>query len=319
MKKTISPLFFQYAIPKSSHPSMATLIVIVGPTAVGKTALSLKLATHFDTAVVSADSRQIYRDLPIGTAAPTEQERSLVPHYFVGTRALTDYYSAAQYETDVLELLPRLFGQREVVILTGGSMLYVDAVCRGIDDIPTVEPETRQLLHDRLHAEGLDPLVAELRLLDPDYYAACDQRNPKRVVHALEVCYQTGRPFSSFHRGKARKRPFNIVKIGLDRPRAELFERINSRTDVMMSQGWLDEAKRVLPFRHENALNTVGYKELFAYLDGAMTLPEALEKIRRNTRVYAKKQLTWFRRDSEIAWFHPDDEAAVMQYIAKKN
>lgn len=319
MKKTISPLFFQYAIPKSSHPSMATLIVIVGPTAVGKTALSLKLATHFDTAVVSADSRQIYRDLPIGTAAPTEQERSLVSHYFVGTRALTDYYSAAQYETDVLELLPRLFGQREVVILTGGSMLYVDAVCRGIDDIPTVEPETRQLLHDRLHAEGLDPLVAELRLLDPDYYAACDLRNPKRVVHALEVCYQTGRPFSSFHRGKARKRPFNIVKIGLDRPRAELFERINSRTDVMMSQGWLDEAKRVLPFRHENALNTVGYKELFAYLDGAMTLPEALEKIRRNTRVYAKKQLTWFRRDSEIAWFHPDDEAAVMQYIAKKN
>ena len=268
----------------------------------GKTEYALREAELWGCPILNADSRQIYRDIPIGTAAPTEAELARVKHYFVGTLSLTDYYSAAQYEQDVMHLLEDLFQSHDTLVLTGGSMMYIDAVCNGIDDIPTVDDETRELLRHRYETEGLPPLVEELRLLDPKYYAECDLRNPKRVVHALEICYMTGRTFSSYRVRSKAARPFRIEKIGLQRPRPELFDRINRRVDMMMQNGLLDEVRRVLPFRHCNSLNTVGYKELFQYLDGECALDFALDKIRRNTRVYAKKQLTWFKKDTSIQW-----------------
>lgn len=293
---------------------MKTLITLQGPTGVGKTELSLRLAEFFDTCILNADSRQVYRDIPIGTAAPTEAERQRVPHHFVGMLALTDYYSAAQYESDVMRLLlEEVFPQKDVAILSGGSMMYIDAVCKGIDDIPTIDDDTREMMRDRYVREGLAPLAEELRLLDPDYYAICDIRNPKRVVHALEICYMTGRTYTSFRVRRQAQRPFRIIKIGLQREREELYERINSRVTSMMQDGWLDEAKRVLPFRDCNSLNTVGYKELFKYLDGEWELDFALEKIRRNTRVYSRKQMTWFRRDDEVLWYHPDDVNGILE------
>ena len=285
-----------------------TLKVIVGPTGVGKTAYALQVAERYGCPILNADSRQLYRDLPIGTAAPTIQEMARVPHYFVGTLGLEDHYSAAQYEQDALKLLDELFSHHDVCVLSGGSMLYVDAVCQGIDDIPTIKSETRALLHARYEQEGLAPLLAELRLLDPDYYRQCDLRNHKRVVHALEVCYQTGRTFTSFRTGRKAARPFRIEKIGLWRERSILFQRIGERVDEMMRQGLLDEVRRVMPYRHCNSLNTVGYKELFQYLDGDCTLDFALERIKRNTRVYAKKQLTWFKRDAEVQWVNLDEQ-----------
>lgn len=295
---------------------MKTLITLQGPTGVGKTELSLRLAEFFDTCILNADSRQVYRDIPIGTAAPTEAERQRVPHYFVGMLALDDYYSAAQYESDVLQLLnDEVFPQKDVAILSGGSMMYIDAVCKGIDDIPTIDAETREMMRERYEREGLEPLAEELRLLDPDYYAECDIRNPKRVVHALEICYMTGRTYTSFRVRRKAHRPFRIIKVGLQREREELYDRINRRVDCMMQDGWLDEARRVLPFRHCNSLNTVGYKELFKYLDGEWELDFALEKIRRNTRVYSRKQMTWFRRDEEVRWFHPEDENGILDYL----
>lgn len=293
---------------------MKTLITLQGPTGVGKTELSLRLAEFFDTCILNADSRQVYRDIPIGTAAPTEAERQRVPHHFVGMLALTDYYSAAQYESDVMRLLlEEVFPQKDVAILSGGSMMYIDAVCKGIDDIPTIDEDTREMMRERYVREGLAPLAEELRLLDPDYYAVCDIRNPKRVVHALEICYMTGRTYTSFRVRRQAQRPFRIIKIGLQREREELYERINSRVTSMMQDGWLDEAKRVLPFRDCNSLNTVGYKELFKYLDGEWELDFALEKIRRNTRVYSRKQMTWFRRDDEVLWYHPDDVNGILE------
>lgn len=293
---------------------MKTLITLQGPTGVGKTELSLRLAEFFDTCILNADSRQVYRDIPIGTAAPTEAERQRVPHHFVGMLALTDYYSAAQYESDVMRLLQEeVFPQKDVAILSGGSMMYIDAVCKGIDDIPTIDDDTREMMRERYAREGLAPLAEELRLLDPDYYAVCDIRNPKRVVHALEICYMTGRTYTSFRVRRQAQRPFRIIKIGLQREREELYERINSRVTSMMQDGWLDEAKRVLPFRDCNSLNTVGYKELFKYLDGEWELDFALEKIRRNTRVYSRKQMTWFRRDDEVRWYHPDDVNGILE------
>lgn len=293
---------------------MKTLITLQGPTGVGKTELSLRLAEFFDTCILNADSRQVYRDIPIGTAAPTEAERQRVPHHFVGMLALTDYYSAAQYESDVMRLLlEEVFPQKDVAILSGGSMMYIDAVCKGIDDIPTIDDDTREMMRERYVREGLAPLAEELRLLDPDYYAVCDIRNPKRVVHALEICYMTGRTYTSFRVRRQAQRPFRIIKIGLQREREELYERINSRVTSMMQDGWLDEAKRVLPFRDCNSLNTVGYKELFKYLDGEWELDFALEKIRRNTRVYSRKQMTWFRRDDEVLWYHPDDVNGILE------
>ncbi len=295
---------------------MKTLITLQGPTGVGKTELSLRLAEFFDTCILNADSRQVYRDIPIGTAAPTEAERQRVPHHFVGMLALDDYYSAAQYESDVLQLLnDEVFTQKDVAILSGGSMMYIDAVCKGIDDIPTIDAETREMMRERYEREGLEPLAEELRLLDPDYYAECDIRNPKRVVHALEICYMTGRTYTSFRVRRKAHRPFRIIKVGLQREREELYDRINRRVDSMMQDGWLDEARRVLPFRHCNSLNTVGYKELFKYLDGEWELDFALEKIRRNTRVYSRKQMTWFRRDEEVRWFHPEDENGILDYL----
>lgn len=256
----------------------------------------------YDCPILNADSRQLYRDIPIGTAAPTAEEQARVKHYFVGTLDLEDYYSAAQYEHDALLLMEELFKTHDTLVMSGGSMMYVDAVCKGIDDIPTVDEDTRALLKQRYETEGLEPLVAELRLLDPAYYDVCDKRNPKRVVHALEICYMTGRTFTSFRVRREVLRPFRIEKIGLQRPREILFERINRRVDNMVEQGLLDEARRVFPFRCCNSLNTVGYKELFHYFDGDWELDFALEKIRRNSRVYAKKQMTWFKKDADVTW-----------------
>ena len=290
---------------------MKTLIVLLGPTAVGKTELALRLATHIGSPIINADSRQLYADLRIGTAAPTEEQMARVKHYFVGTLALHDYYSAARFETEVLQLTEQLFATHDRILLSGGSMLYIDAVCNGIDDIPTVEEEIRTMLRQRLETEGLETLVRELKLLDPEYYAQVDLKNTKRIVHALEICYQTGRTFTSFRTATRKQRPFHILKIGLRRDREELFNRINHRVDQMVDDGLLDEARALLPFRDENALNTVGYKEMFQVLDGTWELPFAVERIKKNTRVYAKKQMTWFTRDTDIHWFQPDEVDAI--------
>ena len=282
-----------------------TLYVLLGPTAVGKTELALQMAEELGSPILNCDSRQIFRGMEIGTAAPTKAQQQRVRHYFVGTHDIGDYYSAAQYEQDVLALIDELGSSHQSLLLTGGSMMYLDAVCNGIDDIPSVDAEVRETLRHRLEGGEIDEMRNELRLLDPDYYHSADTRNPKRVVHALEVCYTSGRPYSSFLTKERKPRPFRIVKIGLRRERQELFERINRRVDMMMEEGLLDEVRRLYPLRKENALNTVGYKELFRYLDGEWELPFALEKIKKNTRDYAKKQMTWFAHDSEIQWFHP--------------
>lgn len=291
--------------------SSPTLIVLVGPTGIGKTELSLQLAEKYHTSIVSADSRQLYADLKIGTAAPTAEEMRRVPHYLVGTLKLTDYYSAARYEEEAMAILEKLFQTNDTVILTGGSMMYVDAICKGIDDIPTIDAETREMMIQRYEAEGLDKLCAELKLLDPDYYRIVDLKNPKRVIHALEICYMTGKTYSSFRTQKKKERPFRIVKIGLTRDRAELYDRINRRVDKMMEQGLLEEARKVYPYRALNSLNTVGYKELFNYLDGTWELPFAIEKIKQNSRIYSRKQMTWFKRDEEIKWFHPEEKGMI--------
>ena len=294
------------------------LLVIIGPTGVGKTELSLRIAENFGTEIVSADSRQLYANLKIGTAAPTPEELQRVPHHFIGTLQLTDYYSAAQYEEDALKLLDHLFQTKDVVILTGGSMMYVDAVCKGIDDIPTVDEETRKTLLERYEKEGLEQLCAELKLLDPDYYKIVDLKNHKRVIHALEICYMTGKTYTSFRTQEKKTRPFRMIKIGLTRDREELYARINQRVDIMMEQGLLDEVKQAYPYRQLNSLNTVGYKELFNYLDGEWELPFAIDKIKQNSRIYSRKQMTWFKRDEEIRWFHPNQEEDILTYIKQK-
>lgn len=294
---------------------MPHLIVLIGPTGVGKTELSLRLAETFHTSIVSADSRQLYADLKIGTAAPTLQQLQQVPHHLVGTLKLTDYYSAAQYELEAMHTLEQMFEQQDVVVLTGGSMMYIDAVCKGIDDIPTIDTETRQLMLQKYEAEGLERLCSELRLLDPDYYRIVDLKNPKRVIHALEICYMTGRTYTSFRTQQKKQRPFNIIKIGLTRDREELYDRINRRVDQMMEEGLLEEARDMYPHRALNSLNTVGYKEIFKYLDGEWELPFAIEKIKQNSRIYSRKQMTWFRRDEKIKWFHPEQEAEIMEYL----
>lgn len=286
---------------------MKTLVVLLGPTAVGKTELSLSLAERLQSPILSADSRQLYAELKIGTAAPTPEQLARVKHYFIGTLHLTDYYSAAQYELDAIRLMEGLFISHDTLLLTGGSMMYIDAVCRGIDDIPTVDSETRNNIMQRYKSEGLESLVEELRLLDPEYHAIVDRRNPKRVLHALEICYMTGRTYTSFRTAKAKQRPFRIVCIGLKRGREELYARINQRVDQMMTDGLLDEVRSVQPYRHLNALNTVGYKELFHYLDGTWDLDFAIEKIKQNTRIYSRKQMTWFRRNPDIHWITPQE------------
>ena len=269
--------------------------------------------------IINADSRQLYRDIPIGTAAPTAEQMQRVRHYFVGSLGLKEYYSAAVYEQQLIELLPALFSETPRVLLSGGSMLYINAVCRGIDDIPTVNEETRTLMHQRLADEGLERLCNELRLLDPEYYRKADLRNTQRIVHALEICYQTGRPYSSYLSQQTKQRPFRIVKIGLLRPREELFSRINQRTLQMLDLGFEQEARRVYPLRHLNSLNTVGYKEMFRYISGEWSLPQTIEKIQRNTRVYAKKQMTWFQRDPDINWFRPDEEEKILDFVERNS
>ena len=294
------------------------LIVLIGPTGVGKTELSLSIAESFHTCIVSADSRQLYADLKIGTAAPTPDQLARVPHHFVGTLQLTDYYSAAQYEAEVMNKLEELFKENDVVVLTGGSMMYVDAICKGIDDIPTIDKETRELMLQRYEEEGLEQLCKELKLLDPEYYNIVDLKNPKRVIHALEICYMTGKTYTSFRTRSTKERPFRIIKIGLTREREELYDRINRRVDIMMQDGLLEEARHVYAYKHLNSLNTVGYKEMFKYLDGEWDLDFAIEKIKQNSRIYSRKQMTWFRRDTDIRWFHPDQKEKIMQHIEEE-
>ena len=295
--------------------SAKTLIVITGPTAVGKTQLCLDIARHFDIPIINADSRQIYKELSIGTAQPSAEEQQLVRHYFVGTLSLQDYYSASLFETQVIDLLGTLFLQSDFALMAGGSMMYIDAVCDGIDDIPTIDDETRATMKQRLAEEGLSKLCEELQRLDPEYYAIVDRQNPKRVVHALEICTMTGRTYTSFRKRDKKERPFRIVKIGLNREREELYRRINARVDEMMQRGLLTEAESMYPLRHLNALNTVGYKELFEYLNGRWSLDEAVERIKGNTRRYARKQLTWYKKDPQIRWFHPDQKKEIIDYI----
>ena len=297
--------------------SAKTLIVITGPTAVGKTALCLDIAQHFGIPIINADSRQIYKELKIGTASPTSEQLQLVPHYFVGSLSLTDYYSASLFEQQVLEILSRQFRSHDFALMAGGSMMYIDAVCDGIDDIPTVDDQTRETLKRRLAQEGLEALVEQLKELDPEYYEIVDRQNPRRVVHGLEICLMTGKTYTSFRKREKKQRPFRIVKIGLNRPREELYDRINQRVDQMMQQGLLEEAKALYPMRQMNALNTVGYKELFDYLDGRWPLEEAVERIKGNTRRYARKQLTWYKKDPQIRWFHPDEKEQIISYISQ--
>lgn len=299
---------------------MNNLVVIIGPTAVGKTKVSLALADRFNCPIISADSRQMYKGLEIGTAMPTKEEQEHCKHYFVAQLDIDDYYSAARYEQEVMQLLEKEFPNHPTMLLTGGSMLYIDSVCNGIDDIPTVDDETRNFIKEKYTIEGLERLCDELRLLDPEYYNEVDRKNPKRVMHALEICYMTGRTYTSFRtRDHAKKkRPFNIIKIGLRREREELYQRINDRVDQMMLDGLLQEAERFYPMREKNSLNTVGYKELFKYIAGDWELPFAIEKIKQNTRIYSRKQTTWYRKDEEITWFHPDEIEEIIKHIENK-
>jgi len=285
---------------------MKNLFVLLGPTGVGKTSLSLHLARHLGCPVISADSRQLYKELPVGTAAPTAGEQSQVKHYFIATHSITDYYSASLYEEEAIALINKLFETHDNLLLCGGSMMYIDAVCKGIDEMPTVSQEIRETLWNQYRNEGLEPILQELKTSDPVHYDEVDRMNYRRVIHAVEICRMTGLPYSTFRTKQIKTRPFHICKIGLTRERPELFERINRRVDEMISNGFVEEAQRLYPLRHLNALNTVGYKELFACLDGVYTLDEAIEKIKRNTRIYARKQMTWFKRDPEINWFHPN-------------
>jgi len=294
-----------------------TLIVITGPTAVGKTELCLDIAKELGIPIINADSRQIYRELKIGTAAPTEAQLRQVRHYFVGTLSLSDYYSASMYEEQVMQLLPQLFQTSDYALLTGGSMMYIDAVCNGIDDIPTVDDDTRNTLKQRLASEGLEALCEELRRLDPEHWEIVDRKNPRRVVHALEICLMTGRTYTSYRTNARKERPFRIIKIGLNRDRDIIYQRINQRVDGMMQAGLLSEARSLYPLRHLNALNTVGYKEMFTHLDGTWTLDEAVERLKGNTRRYARKQLTWFKRDPQMLWFSPDDKQSILHQITQ--
>lgn len=295
---------------------MNTLIVITGPTAVGKTALTIQLAQHYNMPIINADSRQIYRELKIGTASPTEEQLKQAAHYFVGTKSIDDYYNASIYEQEVLALIASRPTQG-LHLLSGGSMMYIDAVCNGIDDIPTVRDDIREKMRQRYQEEGLEALCEDLKRLDPEHYETVDRQNYRRVIHALEICYQTGRTYTSFRTQKRKLRPFRIVKIGLNREREDLYNRINQRVDMMMEQGLLHEAASLYGQRHLNALNTVGYKEMFNYIEGRWSLDEAVERMKGNTRRYARKQLTWFKRDKSVCWFHPDQQEEILKYISQ--
>lgn len=291
-----------------------TLIVVTGPTGVGKTEATLRLAEHFGVPVINADSRQIFAEIPIGTAAPTAAQQARVRHYFVGNHHLEDYYSASLFEEDVLKIIHE--ASSKVSLLSGGSMMYIDAVCKGIDDIPTIRPEVRQEMMQLLESEGLEKMYELLHEWDPEHWAVVDRNNPRRVIHALEICKQTGRTYTSFRSNTIKERPFNIIKIGLNRDRETLYQRINQRVLQMIDDGMIEEAQRVYPKRTLNSLNTVGYKELFEYLDGLTTLDEAIFKIQSNTRRYARKQLTWYKRDAEMTWFSPDNIEEILNYLS---
>lgn len=300
---------------ESEKSKNKTLIVITGPTGVGKTELCLSIAEHFGCDIINCDSRQLFRDIPIGTAAPTARQQQRVRHYFVGTLSLNTYFSASMYEEAVCKLIEE--SKKELFLLTGGSMMYIDAVCNGIDELPTVREDIREELKHRLEKEGLDSLLEELKVLDPIHYNNVDTKNPRRILHALEICHQTGLPYSSFMTSSKKERSFNVVKIALRRERKELYERINNRVLKMMDEGFLEEAKKVYPFRHLNSLNTVGYKELFDFFDGKTDLPEAIRRIQSNTRRYMRKQETWFKKDKDIVWFSPTDIKEIIKYIDK--
>lgn len=298
---------------------MKKLVVLLGPTGVGKTELSLRLAEYFSSPVLSADSRQIFKKMKIGTAAPTKEQLQRVQHYFVHQLEPEQYYNAAQFESDVISLLSSLYENLDTVILTGGSMMYIDAVCKGIDDLPDVDESLRKQLKEQVQREGLEPIRQQLKLLDPDFYRQVDLKNTQRVIHALEICLMTGVPYSSLRKRQVRQRPFEIIKIGLCREREELYERINQRVEMMMQDGLVRECQSLIPFRHLNALNTVGYKEIYNYLDGEWTKEFAVEKIKQNSRIYSRKQMTWFKRDEDIHWVnlsHSGENEAIKEIIS---
>lgn len=294
---------------------MKTLFVIVGPTGVGKTSLCLKIAEHLNTVIINADSRQLFKEIPIGTAAPTKEERRRVKHFFVGNLHINEYYNASMYENSVLKLLNILFKYKDNVILSGGSMMYIDAVCKGIDDIPSVDNTIRNKLQEKFDKEGLANISKELEKLDPEYYNIVDRNNYKRIIHALEICMSTGQTYTSFRLNSPKKRPFKIVKIGLNRERQELYDRIDIRVEQMVNGGLIQEAQNVYKYKELNALNTVGYKEMFEYLDGISTLENTIFRIKCNTHKYCRKQITWFKRDSNIRWFSPDNVEEIINYI----
>lgn len=295
---------------------MKKLIVIVGPTGVGKTELCLQVAEHLGVPIINADSRQIFAEIPVGTAAPTLEQQQRVRHFFVGSHHLDDYYSASMYESDTMKLLCNgLFKNSDTALMSGGSMMYIDAVCNGIDDIPTINADIREQMKMRLATEGLPRLVDELQVLDNDYWRIVDHNNPRRVVHALEICHQTGKTYTSFRQNKKKERPFNIIKIGLNREREDLYSRINHRVLDMIDSGLEAEAMSVYEKRGLNSLNTVGFKEMFEYLDGLTTIDQAIFKIQSNSRKYCRKQLTWFKRDSAIRWFHPSNIEEIINFI----
>ncbi len=294
---------------------MKTLIVILGPTGIGKTELSLQVAEHLANPIINADSRQIFSEIPIGTAAPTREQQSRVKHYFVGNHHIDDYYSASMFEEDVMKTLEHIFKESDTALMSGGSMMYIDAVCNGIDDIPTIDEQTRATMKRRLETEGLAALLEELKVLDYEHWKIVDHNNPRRVVHALEICKMTGKTYTSFRQNITKKRPFNIVKIGLTLDRATLYDRINRRVEEMIEHGLEAEARSVYDKRELNALNTVGYKEMFEYFDGTTTLEEAIFKIQSNTRRYCRKQQTWFKRDPSIKWFNPCEIKEIIKHI----
>ena len=293
---------------------LKSLLILLGPTGVGKTDLSIDLASYYQTEIISCDSRQIYKEMNIGTAVPDLQILESVPHHFVGSHSIHDYYNASKFEVEVLQKLEMLFQKNDVVLMTGGSMLYIDALCKGIDDLPEVDEEIRRSLMQRMETEGIESLRNELRFYDPVYYEEVDLRNPKRILHALEICLMTGSPYSSFRTNQHRERPFNIIKIGINRDREVLYNRINQRVDQMFEMGLEQEARSLYPFRHLNSLNTVGYRELFDCFDGKISVQEAKEKIKANSRKYARKQLTWFRHDTDITWFTPEMKDEIIAF-----
>jgi len=297
---------------------MDTLIIVLGPTGVGKSEISIQLAKHYHSEIISADSRQFFRELSIGTAVPSPDDLKIAPHHFIQNKSIHDYYNVSEYETEALQLINELFAKVNPVILAGGSMLYVDTICNGIDDIPTVDTEIRDEVIDWYEKNGIDSLRKRLLEIDPEYYRIVDLNNPKRMLHAVEIHQMTGLPFTSFRKKTVRQRPFRMIKIGINQDRKVLYDRINQRVLQMMDAGLLEEAKTVYPYRKLNSLNTVGYKELFSYLDGNCSLDEAIDLIQRNTRKYARKQLTWFRRDQQIKWFEPDQIEGIIDYVDLK-